>query len=86
MSSFSFDSVLSIVGALVPLFSALASFLNHIVRVQTGEGKTPATALLAVGTVLNAGALNIDKSVQLVKMARALGGKADEAPAEEKQE
>lgn len=81
-----FDSVLSLAGALVPLFSALASFLNHVVRTQTNNGQTPNAVVLGIGGVLNAGALNIDKSVQLIQMARSLGAKADEAPAEEKQE
>lgn len=80
----SFDSVISIVGAVVPVLSAVASFVNHVVRVQVEAGKAPHALLLALGGLLNVGALNVDKSIQFVKMARSFG--AFGAKEEEKQE
>lgn len=75
------DNFLSILGALVPLFSALASFLNHMVRVQSAEGKTPSSVLLGAGSVLNVASINIDKGVQLAKMA--MGGTPPQTAAQE---
>jgi hypothetical protein len=63
------DFVLSIIGALVPVFSALASFFNHFVREQTSRGEKPNGVMLAAGAVLNVASVNIDKGVQFVKMA-----------------
>lgn len=63
------DFVLSIVGALVPVFSAMASFVNHWIRVQTNQGQQPAPAMLMAGAALNAVSMNLDKGVQFVKMA-----------------
>jgi hypothetical protein len=63
------DMILSVVGALVPLLSALSSFINHMVRVQSASGQQPSPVLLATGSLLNMGAVNIDKGVQLAKMA-----------------
>lgn len=66
----SLDSVVSVAGAIVPVLSAIASFLNHLVRTSKAEGKKPAPALLATGAVLNAGAVNIDKAIELAKMLK----------------
>ena len=63
------DAVFSIIGAVVPLLSAVASFLNHIIRVQTSKGDAPNPILLGTGSVLNVASVNIDKGVQLAKMA-----------------
>lgn len=65
------DQILKIAGALVPVLSALSSFLNHLVRKDVVEGRESPQALLVTGAVLNAGAVNVDKAVQLVKMIRA---------------
>lgn len=64
-----FDFVLSVLGALVPLFSAFSSFVNHWIRMQTSQGQTPHAALLGTGAVLNVVSMNIDKGVQFIKMA-----------------
>ena len=64
------DHVLTIVGAVVPLLSALASLVNHFVRTAEAEGKTPHAALVATGAVLNIGAVNLDKAAQLVGKLR----------------
>lgn len=63
------DTVLAFMGALVPLFSALTSFLNHFIRVQSQKGESVNSALLGAGAVLNLASVNIDKGVQLAKMA-----------------
>lgn len=63
------DNILTILGALVPLFSAASSFLNHLVRVKTSQGERPSGIVLATGAAMNLAALNIDKGVQFVKMA-----------------
>jgi hypothetical protein len=64
------DHVLAIVGALVPLLSALASFVNWKVRQVTAAGQEPSKALLATGSILNVASVNLDKGVQFAQMAR----------------
>ena len=64
------DQILQIAGAVVPLLSALASLVNHLVRNAQAEGKAPSAALLTTGAVLNLGAVNVDKAAQLVKLLR----------------
>lgn len=66
------DHVLSIVTAVVTVFSALASALNHVVRVRQTEGKPVAQALLGGAAVANLAAVNVDKAIQLVKLFRGL--------------
>lgn len=65
------EQIIHIAGAVVPLLSALSSLVNHIVRTMQERGDKPAPALLATGAVLNAGAINVDKAVQLANMLRA---------------
>lgn len=60
------EHVLAFLGALVPLMSALASYINHKVRV--GEMTSPMA--LKSAAALNVGALNLDKAVQLAKIAK----------------
>lgn len=64
----SFDHILTILGAFVPLASALASFVNHRVRQAIESGTEAPKALLAAGSVLNMASVNVDKAVQLAKM------------------
>lgn len=64
------DHVLMFLGALVPLMSALASFINHIVRQRTDAGEQVSPMLLRTGAVLNVASVNLDKAVQLGQMAR----------------
>jgi hypothetical protein len=61
------EHLLAIVGALVPLASALSSYLNHIVRTKQAAGEPVNPLLLTGGSMLNAAALNVDKAVQLAK-------------------
>lgn len=63
------DATLNLMGLLVPLLSALASIVNHFVRVQTDSGKAPSPLLLGAGSVLNIASVNLDKGVQFAKMA-----------------
>lgn len=64
------DTILMFLGALVPLMSAAASFINHIVRQKTDAGEQVSPALLNAGALLNVGSVNLDKAVQLAKMAK----------------
>lgn len=64
------EHILAIAGAIVPLLSTLASVVNHVVRKAKESGEKPSPALLAAGTVLNVGAVNVDKAVQLAAMLR----------------
>lgn len=83
--STSFDHILTILGAFVPLASALASLVNHRVRKSLEAGVEAPKALLAMGSVLNAASVNVDKAVQLARMFKGAGadvaGGADVAPA-----
>lgn len=65
-----FDTILMFLGALVPLMSAAASLINHIVRQRTDAGDKISPALLNTGAFLNAASVNVDKAVQLAQMAR----------------
>ena len=65
------DHLLAILGAFVPLASALASFVNHRVRKNLEAGTEAPKALLAAGSILNVASVNIDKAMQLAKMLSA---------------
>lgn len=72
------EHILAFLGALVPVMSALASLINHIVREKTAAGEKVSPLLLHSGAALNVGAVNLDKAVQLAQMARdAKKGKSD---------
>ena len=69
----SLEHALAVVGAIVPVASAIASALNQHVRDAQTKGKTVPSWMLHVVALVNAAALNGDKVVQLVKLVR--GGK-----------
>lgn len=64
------EHVLAFVGALVPLMSALASLINHVVREKQARGEAVSPVLLQGGALLNVGAINLDKAVQLANLAK----------------
>jgi t-SNARE complex subunit (syntaxin) len=64
------EQVLAFLGALVPLMSAIASWINHRVRTAQEQGREVSSLALQAGAALNVGALNLDKAVQLAKAAR----------------
>jgi hypothetical protein len=64
------EHILAFMGALVPLMSALSSLINHIVREKVAAGESVSPALLKGGALLNVGAINLDKAVQLAAMAK----------------
>jgi len=64
------EHILAFVGALVPLMSALASLINHVVREKTAAGEKVSPVLLQSGALLNVGAINLDKAVQLAALAK----------------
>lgn len=65
-----FERLLTFLGALVPVMSALASLINHIVREKTDAGEKVSPLLLQGGALLNVGAVNLDKAVQLAHLAK----------------
>lgn len=65
-----FDTILQFLGAMVPLMSAIASYINHVVRTKQAAGTEVSPVLLHAGAVLNVASINVDKAVQLAKMAR----------------
>jgi hypothetical protein len=67
------EHALAIVGAIVPVASAIASALNQHVRDAQAKGQTVSAWLLHVVALVNVAALNGDKVMQFVKLVR--GGK-----------
>lgn len=67
------DHILTIVGALVPLLSAVASLVNHVIRSKQAAGEPVSALLSGTGSVLNLASVNLDKAVQLGKMAKSGG-------------
>lgn len=63
------DHVLAILGALVPLFSALAGFFNARVRQAQTDGSAVSPGMLRAVAFLNVAAVNIDKAAQLASLA-----------------
>lgn len=63
------DHILAILGALVPLCSALSSWINHVVRTKNAQGADVAPWLLNTGSMLNIASVNLDKALELRKMA-----------------
>lgn len=64
------DHLLAILGALVPLASAIAGYLNAKVRSAQSEGAAVSPALLKAAAVVNLAAVNIDKANQLSSLAK----------------
>jgi len=64
------NSILLILGAVIPLLSAIASLLNSSIRKTAAAGKEPSKVLLAFASILNVLAINLDKGVQLARMAQ----------------
>lgn len=71
MKTIDIHTILEIAGALVPLFSAIGSFFNHLIRQQQAAGSEVNKALLGVNTVVNAIALNVDKAAQMGQLFKA---------------
>lgn len=68
------EHILVIVGALVPLLSAVASLVNHIVRLKVTAGDKVSPLLSGAGTILNLASVNIDKAIQLARMVHPAPG------------
>lgn len=68
----SLDQVVSLAGIVVPLASLGASLLNQYVRSAQEQGGSVAPWVLHTSAVLNAVALNGDKAVQAVKLAKGI--------------
>lgn len=63
-------NLLAFLGACVPLMSALASYINHSIRQKQEANEIVPPVMLKAGAALNVGAVNLDKAVQLAKLAR----------------
>ena len=75
------DKFIELTGMVVTVLSALASLINHIIRGKQAEGAPVSPLLLGAGTVLNVGAVNLDKAAQLAKQLRAPKAEAPDAAA-----
>lgn len=64
MSDLNLEHVLAIVGALVPLASALSSWVNGLIRNRSSSGEAVSTGLLRAAQVLNLASVNLDKVSQ----------------------
>ena len=64
----SLEHILAIIGAIVPVFSAIASALNQHAR----KVEAPSANVAKAQVVVNALALNIDKVKQAAEMIRTL--------------
>jgi hypothetical protein len=64
------DHWLALVGALVPLMSALAGFLNNKVRISQATGVEADAKLLRAAQLVNLLAVNLDKAKQLGALAK----------------
>ena len=62
--------LLVVLGAVVPVASLVASILNQYVRTAVERGERVPTLLLAIVGGINAAALNPDKAVQTVAIAK----------------
>ena len=71
MKTIDIHTILEIAGALVPLFSAIGSFFNHMIRQQQSAGEKVNQALVGANAIVNAVALNVDKAVQMSQMFKA---------------
>lgn len=72
------DNVLELVGILVPLLSTVASWFNGKARAKKESGEVLSPAMARAGAVLNVGALNFDKAMQLLKAVQAALPKKEE--------
>ena len=61
------EHVLAIIGAIVPIFSAIASALNQHAR----TAEAPSANVAKAQVIVNALALNIDKVKQAVALAKS---------------
>ncbi len=80
MQTINIHQILEIAGALVPLFSAIGSFFNHLIRQQQAAGAEINRTLLGANAVVNAVALNVDKAVQMGQLFKATKPVEEEAP------
>ncbi len=69
------NALIHLAGALVPLFSAVSSFVNHVVRQMQADGRQIPPFMAGASAVFNIGAMNIDKAVQMAKLVKAMTAK-----------
>lgn len=76
------NAIIHLAGALVPLFSAVSSFVNHVIRQMQANGRQVPPFIAGASSVLNVGALNIDKAVQMAQLVKAMSAKPADAEAQ----
>jgi len=64
------DHILTIIGALVPIFSAIAALLNNKVRAAQSNGDEVSPGMLKAIAAMNVMAVNFDKAKQLGDLAK----------------
>jgi hypothetical protein len=64
------DGLVSLAGIVVPVASVAASLLNQRIRSAQAEGRSVDSWILHLAAGLNAIALNGDKAIQAVKLAK----------------
>jgi len=64
----SFEHILAIIGAIVPIFSAIASALNQ----QARTAEVPSANLAKAQVIVNTLALNLDKVKQAAAVVKSL--------------
>ena len=63
------EFALAVAGVVVTVLSSVTSMLNHIIRAKTDKGEAVSPGLVRAVSILNFLAVNIDKGIQLGKMA-----------------
>jgi len=63
-------TLLATATTVIPLASAIASAVNHAIREKRAAGETVPAWALNVAAALNVLAVNLDKTAQLVKLAK----------------
>lgn len=71
MSELNIEHILAIIGALVPLASALSSWINATIRERSSSGETVSAGLLRAGQLLNFAAVNLDKVGQFGRAVKS---------------
>lgn len=64
------DLVLNHAGTIVALVSAIVGVVNHRIRKAQADGKDMSPVVLQIAAVANVAAVNIDKTMQLLQLAK----------------
>lgn len=76
------EKVFEIIGIILPILSTIASWFNGKERSTRQAGESLPMMAKGVGAVLNVGALNFDKAIELAKAVKAALPRKDESKAD----